>query len=57
MVSTKTFYNYVDAGLLNIKNIDLPLKTRRRTKLKRIRKHKKILGTSISERPKEVNDR
>jgi len=57
MVSTKTLYNYVDAGLLQVRNIDLPLKTRRTTKPKRIRQNKKVLGTSITERPQAVNER
>jgi IS30 family transposase len=57
MVCTKTVYNYINLGLLRVSNIDLPLKVKRSTKKKRIRKHKKILGKSISERPAEVNDR
>jgi len=57
MVSTKTIYNYIDAGLMDLKNIDLPLKVKRSTKRNRVRKHKKILGTSISERPDYINDR
>jgi len=57
MVCTKTVYNYINLGLLRIANIDLPLKVKRSTKKKRIRKHKKVLGRSISERPAEVNDR
>lgn len=57
MVCTKTLYNYVDSGLLPISNIDLPLKVKRSTKPKRIKRHKKKLGTSIDERPESVNDR
>lgn len=57
MVCTKTLYNYVDLGLLKITNIDLPLKVRRSTKPKAIRKHKRHLGTSIDERPEHINDR
>ncbi len=57
MVCTKTLYNYIDLGLLGVTNIDLPLKVRRTTKAKRTRKHKKILGTSISKRPEEINNR
>ena len=56
-VSTKTMYNYIDLGLLEITNIDLPLKVRRSTKPKRIRHHKRILGASIDDRPKTVDDR
>ena len=57
MVCTKTLYNYVDAGLLGISNIDLPLKLKRTTKPERLRKNKKRLGRSISERPECINDR
>jgi IS30 family transposase len=57
MVCTKTLYNYINLGLLRISNIDLPLKVKRSTKKKRIRKHKKVLGRSISERSAEINDR
>lgn len=57
MVCTKTLYNYVDQGLLSIRNIDLLLKVRRSTKRSSNRKRKKVLGTSISERPEQANDR
>jgi IS30 family transposase len=51
MVCTKTIYNYIDLGLLSIKNTDLPIKLRRNTKPTRVRKHKKHLGRSIEDRP------
>lgn len=57
MVCTKTLYNYIDAGLLKIANIDLPLKVKRSPKKSRVRQHKKILGTSIQERPEHINNR
>ena len=57
MVCTKTLYNYIDLGLLDIKNTDLPIKLRRNTKLSKVKKHKKNLGTSISERPIDINSR
>ena len=57
MVSTKTIYNYIDAGLLKVKNIDLLLKVRRKTKTSHSRKNKRLYGLSIEERPAEVNDR
>jgi IS30 family transposase len=57
MVCTKTLYNYVDQGLLSIRNIDLPLKVKRSAKSTRTRQHKKVLGTSISERPEQANNR
>ena len=57
IVCTKTLYNYIDLGLLSIKNADLPLKLRRSTKHTVVKKHKKILGKSISERPTHINNR
>ncbi|RAK03907.1 IS30 family transposase [Halanaerobium saccharolyticum] len=57
MVCTKTLYNYIDAGLLEIKNIDLPLKVKRSSKSRCIKSNKKKLGTSIEERPESINDR
>jgi|GEM_PF-6207753 len=57
MLCTKIVYNYIDLGLMNICNIDLPIKVRINTKKKRTRKYKKVLGRSISERPSEINDR
>ena len=56
-VCTKTLYNYIDLGLLDIKNIDLPIKPRRCTKKSRVRKNKRTLGTSIEERPEEIDSR
>lgn len=57
MVCTKTLYNYVDLGLLPIKNIDLPEKLSRNTKTEKIRENKRKLGTSIEERPEIVESR
>lgn len=57
MVCTKTLYNYVDLGILPIKNIDLPEKLKRNTKSSNIRRNRKILGKSIEERPETVNSR
>jgi len=56
-LSTKTLYNYIDAGLLPVKNMDLPFKIRRRPKKQRERVHKKQLGKSIEERPSHVEER
>lgn len=53
-VCTKTLYNYVDAGLIGIKNIDLPEKLKRNTKREKVRKNKRILGDSIELRPESV---
>ena len=58
IVSTKTLYNYIDQSLLCVRNIDLPMKTKLNTKPKRIaQKNRKVLGTSISKRPSEIEDR
>lgn len=53
---TKTFYNWIDDGLVRVKNIDLLLKVRRRPKKPR-KERKKILGKSIDERPSCVETR
>lgn len=57
IVCTKTLYNYIDRGLLGIKNIDLPEKMRRNTKSRHNRENKRILGRCIEERPKEIETR
>lgn len=57
VVCTKTLYRYVDLGLLEIKNIDLPEKVKRSLKEAANRQNKKILGRSIEERPTEINGR
>ena len=57
IVCTKTLYNYIDQGLLKVRNIDLSLKTRLKPKKARIRKHKRILGQSIEQRPEDVQMR
>lgn len=56
-VCTRTLYNYVDQGLMTIKNYDLPEKLKRNTKLHHVRQNKKKLGRSIEERPKEIDQR
>ena len=56
-VCTRTLYHYIDSNLLNITNIDLLLKIRRKTKNKVLRVRKRVLGQSIEERPQEINDR
>ncbi|WP_396020649.1 IS30 family transposase [Clostridium sp. CM027] len=57
IVCTKTLYNYIDLALLSVKNIDLPIKLRRNIKPSTAKKHKKILGKSIEERPDIINNR
>ena len=56
-VCTKTLYNYIDLGLVGAKSIDLPVRVSRKTKKKRIRENKRVLGRSIEERPTEVEKR
>lgn len=56
-ICTKTIYNYIDLGLIGVKNIDLLLKVRRNTKNHHCRKNRRILGTSIEERPESANNR
>ena len=56
LVTTKTFYNWIDDGLVKVGNLDLLLKVRRRHKKPR-RERKKVLGKSIDLRPKEVEGR
>lgn len=57
IVCTKTLYNYVDAGLMRIKNIDLPEKVSRKHKHKRVRENKRKLGDSIEQRPESIDTR
>lgn len=57
MVSTSTLYKYIDLQLLEIKNIDLAEKSHRPTKRHVSKKHKRVLGRSIEERPDNVDDR
>lgn len=57
IVCTKTLYNYIDAGFLPVRNIDLLVKTRLSLKKKRVRKQLKLLGESIDNRPEEINTR
>jgi IS30 family transposase len=57
MICTKTLYNHIYIGLLDVKNTDLPMKLRRNTKSIRVKKHKKKLGSSISDRPVAINTR
>ena len=51
MLCTKTVYNYIDKGLMKIRNHNLPEKISRTPKRERVRKNKRELGRSIEERP------
>ena len=55
--STKTLYNYIHQGLLEIKAIDLPRAVRIRKKSNKRPSTKKHLGKSIEEGPEEINNR
>lgn len=55
-VSTKTFYNYIHKGLINIKVHHLPYVLRRK-KPKLIKIPKRHKGTSIELRPNHIEDR
>ncbi len=57
MVCVKTLYNYVDSMLLAVRNIDLPLKVRRRKRRRNVKENLKHLGRSIDERPDEIAGR
>jgi IS30 family transposase len=57
MLCTKTIYNYIDLGLMKVKNTDLPLKLKRHTKRIRVRTNKRKLGDSIENRPSHVESR
>lgn len=57
MVCTKTLYNYIDLGLLKVRNSNLHLKLRRNTKPARVRKNKKNIWKIIEERPDSISTR
>lgn len=57
MVCTATLYNYIDAQLIEVRNIDLLEKTRRRAIRNHLAKHKRLIGCSIEDRPKCANSR
>ena len=56
-VCTKTLYHYIDQGLLTVKNIDLTLKTKRKTKRDRLRQERRQYGMNIDQRPESANTR
>lgn len=57
MVCTKTIYNAVWSGNINITPFDLPEALTRNRKKNFVRKNKRIYGTSIEERPAEISKR
>jgi len=60
-ICTKTLYNYIDRGdvFLNLTNKDLPVKKEgKKRDYKKVKiSHKNLKGTSIEERPLEVDNR
>ena len=56
-VCAKTLYNYIDNGLLAVKNIDLLLKVKRKPNGSRAHQHKHLYGMSIEERHDSINNR
>mgnify|MGYP000193691297 CR=1 FL=1 len=52
-----TLYNYLDSMLLKLRNIDLPLKVRRRRRASSIKKNLKYMGRIIDERDSNVDER
>ncbi|GEP20408.1 IS30 family transposase [Pediococcus argentinicus] len=57
--STPTVYRIIDSGLSILRNTDLPKKVGRRNKKhsQHIRTNKKLLGLSIEQRPKYIDNR
>lgn len=57
MVCTRTLYNYIDLKLLEVRNIDLPLRVKLKNKIRKVRQNRRILGKSIEIRPESINNR
>lgn len=55
-VNVKTFYNYVNRGLLPIKPVDLPIAVKRKKRPEK-KEYKRIKGRSIDQRPTYINER
>jgi len=57
--STSTLYHWIDSGIMQTKNIDLLEKIDRKPRgtKGRERRNKRVLGTSIANRPKSVEER
>ena len=58
VVSVDTLYSYAENGEIEVKNIDLPEKVKRKQKRKTYcRKHKRLTGKSIEKRPEIINEK
>ena len=57
IVCTKTLYNYIQLSLIKVKNIDLPLRVKIKSKSRKSRKNRRIYGESTENRLKNINDR
>ena len=53
----RQLYNYIDQCLLGVRNIDLPLRVKRKSKAHRDRVNRQLYGMSIEQRPSEVENR
>lgn len=56
-ITARTFYNYVELGLVRVKPIDLAQKTRRKNKAHRVQTKMREIGTRIDLRPSSVESR
>lgn len=57
-ICVKTFYNYIDNGVFfELTNKSLPIKRNKKRGYRKVKKRTKILGKSIEERDKQVEDR
>lgn len=57
-VCTKTLYNYIDTGLVKVKNIDLLMRVKRKPmKRSENRENKRLYGESIEKRPAYIENR
>lgn len=56
---TTTLYHWIDSGIMRTKNIDLLEKLSRKIKnpSQKVRRNKRVLGTSIEERPQSIDTR
>ena len=57
MLSTKTLYNELHAGNLDLTLFDVPDVLKRRRRMQTVRKNKRLQGRSIEDRPAIVSNR
>ena len=56
-IARSTLYNYIDQRLLDARNIDLPLRVKRKVSRQKSKENRRIYGMSIEERSEEVECR